>query len=210
MTRLTIMTRFTALLTAALLLAAPPLRAQAQCARMNDFTRDETRQLMSLLVAPEADPLDQLFAFEDLMCSVSPVVRNMALKAGATSGSADVRSQILFRALSQQQIIRVELGEGRAGDGTAGEYSNRILNMPVEAVNDVAGCISFQPPGKATCNQTHHLMLMGPGIRVFNRMKMDSSRWYTLNGDMTYSFGDTIDGELSLKGAVYPATIRLF
>ena len=197
---------FAALLATLTLFTASEAGAQAQCAQVQQFTRDETRELMSLMVAPEADPLEQLFAFEDLMCASNPVVRNMALKAGASSGSADVRSQILFRALTQQQIIRVELGDGRKPDGTSGEFSSRVLELPVSATNDVAGSISS---GGAACNQNHHLQLMGSGIRVYNLINL-GGRWQLLSGDMAYSHGDAIEGELRFIDTVYPATINLF
>ncbi|MEM8730611.1 MAG: hypothetical protein AAGF79_11900 [Pseudomonadota bacterium] len=182
--------------------------AHAQCVEMKTYSRDETRQLMSMLVAPEADPLDQLFSFEDLMCSSNPTVRNMALKAGANSSSEDVRSQILFRALAEQQIIRVELGEGRNSDGTLAKFSNGVIEMPVIAVNAVAGCISFQSPGKADCNQKHHIQLMGPGIRIFNSVRIGA--WQLLRGDLAYSFGNTLEGELIFSNTTYPVTIKLF
>ncbi|GAB4360065.1 MAG: hypothetical protein Kow0026_22140 [Oricola sp.] len=80
------------------------------CEKYKALDMIEMKEYRDKLVQPDADPLDQLFAFRELSCSDQPTIRAFAIREGLKSASDDlVRHEIMFEALMQMSRIDVEL-----------------------------------------------------------------------------------------------------
>lgn len=185
-----------------------PALVRAQCADWQSYTVDEARQMMSELVAPEGDPLEQLFAFEALMCSDQPVVRQIAMENAANAPSETVRSQLLLRALMDMTVLRMELGEGRP---TEEKYAKSVqppqaMLLDVEFRDPRAACLSFH---QANAQKGCHSNSLATVSGLHMSMKISWSS-FKLDGEFDYDYGDTMSGEVRFKNAIYPATIKLF
>ncbi|OWU73490.1 hypothetical protein [Marinibacterium profundimaris] len=186
-----------------------PILARAQCAELVPLDRDEARQMMSVMMAPEADPLEQLFAFEDLMCADEPVLRNMALRTGASSPSADVRGQILMRSLFEKVVLQIELGEGEPVDPKYRRNLREpgVMTLDVVYRDPARGCMSFDAGAGGACSASSIAEFSGTTMT----MKVDRSpRKFLLTGRFDYDHGDTVEGKVVFNDVRYPATIRLF
>lgn len=121
----------------AVLLVATALQMQSAnaCEEYRDLTNGEIKEFRDKLIETGADPLDRLFAFEELVCSDRPTVRNYAIREGLRSATDPiVRHQILLEALMQKTRIDVEMtrskklkdGDKRFFDEHSGIYSRNV------------------------------------------------------------------------------------
>ena len=84
------------------------------CDKYADYTIDELKEFRAMLGKEDADSLDRLFAFEQMVCSDSPNIRSYAVKQGLnTIQDSLVRNEVMLRAMMQKTRIDVELGESR-------------------------------------------------------------------------------------------------
>lgn len=145
-----------ALLAAALW--APPALA---CESFANLGADELKSYRDKLVEEAADPIDRLFAFQQLICSSSPAVRAYAVREGLrTSTDPLVRHQIMLDALMQKQRLDVEMAPGpdatKADKEFAKEHSG-VLVYPIAFVSATEGCLSLSQRDRCTAGASAHI-----------------------------------------------------
>ncbi len=139
------------------------------CEELIELSSEEVKEYRDKLIQSNADPLDRLFAFENLACSSKPTIRAYAIREGLKSSSDPlVRHQILFEALMQRPRIDVELSDSKKlkpGDKKFIEEYSGVYSREVIHRNRDAGCISFD---RGECRPTEAIFIRG-GIVEFNR-----------------------------------------
>lgn len=140
------MIRILQLLTTSLLLTLIALPAWA-CDEYRDLSNSEMKEFRNKLVETGADPLDRLFAFEELSCSDKPAVRSYAIREGLKSATDPiVRHQILFEALMQKPRIDVVMSKSKklkSGDKEFFETYSGVYSRNVTFRDRSVGCIAI-------------------------------------------------------------------
>lgn len=183
-------------------------QAQAECAEWQTLSVEQARQHMSELVAPEGDPLEQLFAFGALMCSDQPVVRQIALKNAANAPSETIRSQLLLTTLMNMTVLRIELGEGKPVDpeGEIAPTPPTVWLLGVKFRDPPNACLSlFQTHGATGCHDRSLVEVSGLRVTMVHWTKD-----LAFDGKFLYEYGNTLTGEIRKAGLRIPATITLF
>lgn len=180
--------------------AAPALA----CDELLTLDRPQVIDLVNRLRSTEADPLDQLFAFETLMCSAQAGVRDLTLRTAVASANPTIRGQVLLRALFEKEVIAVELLEV---EGLTKEQYERIKANPVEALGvtyrDLPNaCMSFHSDEQ--CPAYSSLNVQGIGATIHIRYNN-----YDVDGLFRLE-GEGLAGHLTLGNLTYPARIALF
>jgi hypothetical protein len=141
--------------------------AVAACEQYSNFTLDEIKEFRALLSKDDADPLDRLFAFEQMACSDRPNIRSYAIKQGLnTIQDPLVRNEVMFRAMMQKTRIDVEMGNSREltkADkkfiaDTGGVYSKLVTSRKEES-----GCISMYGNN---CDSRYSLFVSGDKVEL--------------------------------------------
>jgi hypothetical protein len=185
-----------------LTLAGPALA----CDDLITLDKSQTVDLVNTLRNEEADPLEQFFAFETLMCSDQAGVRDLTLRTAAKSGNETIQSQVVLMAVMEMENIPVRLLEE---EGLTKEQYERIKQRPIENMS-----VSFRDPSKGclsfvnTKDCARDNVLTVQGKRVFMRTRFN---------------GQGVDGDFELKdgklqgiftftqpGHTYKAEIPLF
>ena len=129
------------------ILLALPCRAAWACEEYRSLTNSELKEFRDKLVENGADPLDRLFAFEELACSDMPTIRSYAMREGLNSAKDPiVRHQILFETLMQKSRIDIELNKSKNlkdGDKRFYEKHSGVLSINVTFKDRSAGCIGL-------------------------------------------------------------------
>jgi len=191
-------------LPAALAIAA----AQAASACEDRVTIDpmQARELLSTIANGGADPLDQFFAFDTLMCADQTGIRDLALRTGAASSNATIKGQVLLRSLFEMETIAVQLlpAEGLSTEHYKAIEKTPQLNFAVRYRDLAAGCLSLGHDRR--CDVSSNLSVTGTKAILH----IDH------NNDIIGSFS-VVDGSLmcsvrvdALNGLVFPAQIDLF
>lgn len=190
------------------LLAAGALTCVAAAASACDgfvaLDRAQTTDLINTLRDAEADPLDQYFAFETLMCSDQPGVRDLSLRTAARSDNATVQGQVLLRALMEMEVIPVRLQEV---EGLTKDQYERIKAQPSEMLGvtfrDLSqACMSFHRDNHCPPYSNLHVS----GTRTTININWNG---YSFKGSFALE-GDKLVGDVTFKDATYPAEIPLF
>ncbi|NBB97716.1 MAG: hypothetical protein GVY34_06020 [Alphaproteobacteria bacterium] len=182
--------------------------AQAAFACEDRVTIDpmQARELLSTIANDGADPLDQFFAFDTLMCADQTGIRDLALRTGAASSNATIQGQVLMRSLFEMETIAVKLlpAEGLSTEHYKAIEQNPQLNFAVRYRDLAAGCLSFG--SDRGCDRNSNLSVTGTKAILH----IDH------NDDIIGSFS-VVDGGLmgdvrvdALNGLVFPAQIELF
>ncbi len=80
------------------------------CEGYKTYPNKELKEYRDMLTKSDADPLDRMFAFEQLVCSDNPNLRNYAVKEGLNNAADPlVRNQVMLKAMMQKKRIDVEL-----------------------------------------------------------------------------------------------------
>ena len=84
------------------------------CEGYSNYTLEEIKEFRDMLGEADADPLDRLFALEQMVCSDRPNIRSYAIEQGLkTIQDPLVRNEVMFKAMMQKTRIDVELGSSR-------------------------------------------------------------------------------------------------
>lgn len=176
------------------------------CDKYADYTIDELKEFRAMLGKEDADSLDRLFAFEQMVCSDSPNIRSYAVKQGLnTIQDPLVRNEVMLRAMMQKTRIDVELGDNReltdddkkfiAEHG--GLYSRLIANRTEEA-----GCIGLN--GKK-CDSRYSVFIQGDKVEL-NYSPISGEFRLSGNGELV----GTIRADNNARYTRIPAVIKLF
>lgn len=199
------MRRYVQLLMLAVITVFASRSAQA-CEEYRALQNSEIKEFRDKLLEPDADPLDRLFAFEELSCSDRPTIRNYAIREGLKNATDPiVRHQILFEALMQKTRIDVELSKAsglKNGDKEFYDEYSGVYSRNVTFRDRSQGCIGIS---RRACNSEDAIFIKGDVVE-YNR------------GYITGVFKLTAQNELVgyLKPADHPkyskipAIIRLF
>lgn len=166
----------------------------------------QARELLTTVASDEADPLDQFFAFDTLMCADQTGIRDLALRTGAASTNATIQGQVLLRSLFEMETIAVKLlpAEGLSTEHYKAIEQTPQINFAVRYRDLPAGCLSFG--SDRGCDRNSNLSVTGTKAILH----IDH------NDDIIGSFS-VVDGGLlgevrvdALNGLVFPAQIALF
>ena len=176
------------------------------CEETVTLDRAQTIDLLNEVRSPDTDPLLQLFAFETLACSDQPGVRDLVLRTAANSPNATIRSQVLLRALFEQEAIVVHLLEV---EGLSKVQYDRIKANPTLTLSPVyrdlsRGCMSFHRDYE--CSESSIADVQGEQLSI-------RVRWngFDMDGYFRMQEGALL-GTLSFPkdNLSYPARIDLF
>lgn len=174
----------------------------AACETYQAHPADELKTLRDALQNPAMDPFDRLFAFQELVCSDQPVVRDFAIREGLNSArDGMVRNQILLDALMAKQQIDVEIKPQDQNERkTAERMAGPIMTFNVRYRDHQAGCASFSDDSK--CRTNSSLFVKGDLVQFQNDGYIGSFRLTETNE----LIGSVRFGSL----APVSATMRLF
>ncbi|MEZ5812319.1 MAG: hypothetical protein R3D45_12980 [Rhizobiaceae bacterium] len=132
---------------AALLVAAFSWQPADACEEYRSLSTAEMKEFRDKLVETDADPLDRMFAFEELNCSDNPTIRAYAVREGLKNATDPlVRHQIMFEALMQKTRIDVELskaGKLKGGDKRFYDKNDGVYSREVSFRDRASGCIGI-------------------------------------------------------------------
>ncbi len=177
------------------------------CEKFNPLSSEEVKENRDMLGKLDADPLDRMFAFEQLACSDNPNLRHYAMKEGLKN-SADplVRNQVMLKAMMQKKRIDVELNSNKELteldkkfiSENAGVYSRIVYYR-----SEKEGCLSLHYPDK--CIPTISLFIKGDKVEY---------NYKSVFGEFRLSQAGELIGFLRAKNSSkysrIPAVIKLF
>ncbi|WP_148040260.1 hypothetical protein [Marichromatium sp. AB31] len=177
------------------------------CEEYKSHPREKLQEYRSVLLNADADSFDRLFAFEQLVCSDNPNIRNYALKKGLENAKDElVRNQIMLEAMMLKSRIDIHLKKTKEItkedksfiDKHSGVYSSIIRYKDREQ-----GCISLFT--ESTCNTSHSVFIKG------NKVEYNSMGIY---GEFKLSESNELVGFLRVRESSdyskIPAVIELF
>lgn len=176
------------------------------CNGFSEYSITELKEFREMLSKPDADPLDRLFAFEQMACSDRPSIRSYALKVGLnTITDPLVRNEIMLKALMQKKRIDVELGSSKNQTDDdkkfiaehAGVYSRNVTFQ-----SEPDGCVSLYG---GSCDVAYSLFIMGDKVelnysQVLGQFRLSSS------GELV----GTLRAGQGAKFTQIPAVIKLY
>lgn len=192
---------------AALIVSTSPAFA---CEEFVSIDNVQTRELIETMRSPASDPLDQVFAYETLICSDQAAVRDLTLRTGATSENPVIRGQTLFLAIAQMSSLVVELlpAEGLPNDhyDLLGDYP--ALSFPVTFVDPARTCLAL---GDREACKGQMVDVKGETATLHAAFPGTSS---DVLGRFSYSGGSLVEGTMQLNlhegNFAFPARITLF
>jgi len=176
------------------------------CDKYADYTIDEIKEFRAMLGKEDADPLDRLFAFEQMVCSDRPNIRSYAIKQGLnTIQDPLVRNEVMFRAMMQKTRIDVELGNSRDLTDSDKQFvatNGGLYSKLVVSRSEEAGCISLY---RKSCDSAYSLFIVGDKVelnygKVFGEFRLSG------NGELV----GTLRADNDAKYTRIPAVIKLF
>lgn len=132
------------------------------CEEYANLPAQEMKEYRDKLVDQQADPLDRMFAFQELVCSSNPVMRAYAVREGMRS-SVDpiVRQQILFDSMMQKTRLDIEMAAGpdaTKGDRDFVKKHSGIWSMQVTFRSRTDGCLGLY---YSNCNPQNAIFIRG-------------------------------------------------
>lgn len=122
-------------------------RAALACDQFIALDAAQAKELMATLKNPGADQFDRIFAFETLVCSDRPVIRDFAMKEGlANAGDDMVRAQVLMEIMFQKERYRIRLIGSPSLDPQAKKFieeKKAALFYDNKMTDKVKGCVSL-------------------------------------------------------------------
>jgi len=195
--------RYLAVLVALML---SPSAVAASCDSYIRISNEEARELMANMISPDVSPLDQLFAFETLMCADKTGLRDLTLRTAAVGDNQTILGQVLMRAIFEKEILELRLQQT---DGMSLAQTSRIRKQPFERLaitqrDATAGCVAFYA-GACAANSRYLGTLSGTTFLI-------NVHWneYSIIGTFEYDHGETLQGEVRIGDLVFPAEIDLF
>ena len=180
--------------------------AACACDKYSDYTIDEIKEFRAMLGKDDADPLDRLFAFEQMVCSDRPNIRSYAIKQGLnTIQDPLVRNEVMFRAMMQKTRIDVELGNSREltdfDKKFLAEHGDMYSRL-VSARKEEAGCISMYGNN---CDSRYSIFINGDKVEL-NYSPISGEFRLSGNGELV----GTIRADNNARYTRIPAVIKLF
>ncbi len=190
---------------AALLVIAMASAASA-CDEFVKIDKAQTITLMNTMSNDQSAPLEQLFAFETLMCSDQPGVRDLTLRTGLQSSNPSIQGQVLFKAVMEMESIPILLLEKQ---GLSKEQYERIKQRPIENLSvsyrdTKLACLSFSHREK--CDPNNVMSITGTRASIRTRFN-----GHGLDGEFRLQNG-ALEGLLTFtrEKQTFPARIDLF
>lgn len=180
--------------------------ASYACEEYSEFSIAELKELRDMLSMPDADPLDRLFAFEQMNCSDRPTIRSYALKEGlSTISDPLVRNEIMLKALMHKKRVDVELGSSKNQTKEDKKFIAQhggVYSRNITFKSESEGCLSFYGE---SCRTEYSIFAMGDKVEL---------NYKGLVGDFRLSSGGELVGTVRAdKNAKYtqiPAVIKLY
>lgn len=148
--------------TLALTVIGPMSMPTNACEKFMSFSIGELKEYRSYLTAEEADPFDRLAAFEKLVCSDNPNIRNYAIKEGLNNATEPlVRNQVMLVAMLQKKRVDVTLkgsAELTEKDKEFIAKHDAVYKRNVASVSQKEGCVSMN--GKE-CENSYSIFIIG-------------------------------------------------
>lgn len=117
------------------------------CEEYTNFPAQELKEYRDKLVDAQADPLDRMFAFQQLVCSSNPVMRAYAVREGMRSSEDPiVRQQILFDSMMQKTRLNIEMTAGTDATKRDKEFIKKhsgLWSLPVRFRSQTDGCLGL-------------------------------------------------------------------
>lgn len=167
----------------------------------------QLKEFRDKLLEAEADPLDRLFAFQELVCSDNPTIRTYAVREGLrASRDPLVRQQIMFDAMMGKTRLDIELTatvDATQKDKQFIKENAGVWSAPVAYVSAQEGCMSLYQSN--TCSKGLSVYVRGDAVEIgYNR----------LIGDFRLADDNKLVGFIRVSGTSdygrIPATIALF
>jgi len=142
--------------------------AALACEEYVNIPAQELKEYRDKLIDQQADPLDRLFAFQQLVCSSNPVMRAYAVREGMRSASDPmVRQQILFDSMMQKTRLDIELAAGPdapKGDKAFVKEVSGVWVLQVAYRSPTDGCISLYYRDR--CNAQNSAVVRGDKVSL--------------------------------------------
>ena len=176
------------------------------CEEFHSYATDELIEYRTVLTDEKADPFERLAAFERLICSDNPNIRNYAIKQGLNPNNDPlVRNQVLLGALMQKSRISVKLSETKDITEHDKKFIQQHAAVYVQNISfrdSVKGCVGFY---YKECRTDYSASISGDLVEfnyspVFGEFKLSET------GDLVGYLRAKADG----KHSKIPAKIALF
>lgn len=137
------------------------------CEEFVDLQQQELKEYRDKLIEQEADPLDRMFAFQQLVCSSNPVMRAYAVREGLkTATDPIVRQQIMFDSMMLMTRLEIQLTAGpdaTQGDKNFIKEQSGVWVLPVAFLSREDGCLSFYTRDRCTID--HAVFIKGDKVQ---------------------------------------------
>ncbi|WP_367717192.1 hypothetical protein AB2N04_03920 [Nitratireductor sp. GISD-1A_MAKvit] len=177
------------------------------CEEYKSLSTQEMKDFRDKLAEDGADPLDRLFAFEELSCSENPTIRAYAIRQGLSSATDPlVRQQIAFTAIMQKMRIDIELVAGNSATEKDKKFIKEhsgLYSLEVRHRSEKDGCLGFWNTDE--CLARYSLVLKGDKAEF---------RYDKTIGEFILSDDNVLAGFIRVRAdedySRIPAVIKLF
>lgn len=173
------------------------------CAQYKTLAISELKEYRDKLIEEAADPIDRLFAYQQLSCSDQPGVRRYAIDIGMQNATDDiVRHAILLDAVMALPRIDLEIPDNQDADDAHRKFlteKGNVLSFVVRYRDKKAGCLSFF--SETECSTGRMATLLGRSLSISND-DIHATLTLTTSGEMT--------GFLRRHNLVLPTKMKLF
>lgn len=131
------------------------------CEEFKKISLEDAKEYRAVIGNAGADPLDRMFAVEQLVCSDNPNLRAWAIEHGLKNSSDPlVRNQVMLIAMMQKQRIDINLdakGNLTAADKQFVKKNSGVLSLVVQYRSNKDGCISFAHRDRCVTKQSLYI-----------------------------------------------------
>jgi hypothetical protein len=141
--------------------------AAEACETYKALSATELKEFRNKLTEKGADPIDRLFAYQELACSDQPVMRAYAIRAGMENARDPIlRQQIAFDALMAMPRVDVELSGNDLGKNAKRyiEGEGNVISSAVRYRDLKKGCLSFY--SSDSCQEGSAMTIKGDTLLV--------------------------------------------
>ena len=136
------------------------------CEEYKSLSTEELKEYRDMLEKSDADSLDRMFAFEQLVCSDNPNLRAYALEIGLKK-TADplIRNQVMLKAMMLKKRIDVELNLTKELTRKDKEFianNAGIFSRIVSYRSEKEGCLSVS--SKKQCAPANSVFIKGDKV----------------------------------------------
>jgi len=176
------------------------------CDEYEAFSIEEIKEFRDVLQQENSDPLDKLFAFEQMACSDRSTVRHFAVKEGLKNIKDPlVRNEIMLRAMMQKPTISIVLSELKDLTGSDKAFIKKhagVYSVDVAGRSVTQGCIGLY---YKDCDVRYSVFIQGDKVQV---------NYHPVKGEFilaeTNELVGTLRGGKDDAHTPIPAVIKLF